>query len=122
MGEPIIGVKPVAPSFTCGGDTPEGVVPGVPGKRELADMARKQGIRMQVLCRSCPFLRGHMDVRPPLVILTGIEDYEVKPSESETDISEVRPVTRVTTHEDPSPGSRYCIASPERFVAGKQTP
>jgi hypothetical protein len=55
------------------------------------------------LCRSCRFLRGHMDVRPPLVILTGIEDYEVKPPESETDISEVRSVTSVTTHEDPSP-------------------
>jgi len=63
-----------------------------------------------------------MDVRPPLVILTGIEDYEVKPPESETDISEVRSVTSVTTHEDPSPSSRYCIASPERLVSGKQTP
>jgi hypothetical protein len=33
----------------------------------------------------------------------GIEDYEVKSPESETDISEVRPVTSVITHEDPSP-------------------
>ena len=94
--------KPVAPSFTCGGDAPEGGVPGVPGKRELADMARKQGICLQVLCSLCRFLRGHMDVRPLLVILAGIEGYEVKPSESMTDFSEVRSVTRVTTHEDPS--------------------
>ena len=105
--------KSVAPSFICGGDTPKGVVPGVPGKRELADMARKQGICLQVLCRSCRFLRGHMDVRPLLVILAGIEDYEVKPSESLTDFSEVRSVTRVTTQEDPSTGSRYCISNPK---------
>jgi hypothetical protein len=51
-------------------------------------MARKQGICLQVLRRSCRFLRSHMDVRPPFVILTSIEDYEVKPPESETDISE----------------------------------
>ena len=89
--------KAVAPAFTCGGNAPEGIVPGVPGKRELADMARKQGICLQVFCRSCRFLRGHMDVRPPLVILTGIEDYEVTPPESETDISEVRSVTSVVS-------------------------
>ena len=74
----------------------------MPGKRELADVTRKQGICAQVFCRSCSFLRRHMDVRPPLVILTRIEDYEVKPPESETDISEVRSVTSVTTDEDPS--------------------
>jgi hypothetical protein len=50
--------KPVAPSFTCGGDTPEGVVPGVPGKRELADMARKQGICPAGLVPLVPLPQG----------------------------------------------------------------
>jgi hypothetical protein len=85
-------------------------------------MARKQGICLQVLSSLCRFLRGHMDVRPLLVILAGIEGYEVKPSESMTDFSEVRSVTRVTTHEDPSTRGRYCVASPECLVSGKQTP
>ena len=72
--------KPVAPSFTCCGDAPEGGVPRVPSKGELAHMARKQSRCLQVFCSLCRFLRGHMDVRPLLVILAGIEDYEVKPS------------------------------------------
>ena len=85
-------------------------------------MARKQGICLQVLCSLCRLLRGHMDVRPLLVILAGIAGYEVNPSESMTDFSEVRSVTGVATHEDPSTRSRYCIASPECLVSGKQTP
>ena len=44
-----------------------------------------------------------MDVRPPVVVLTGIEGYEVEPSESATDTGEVRPVASVATNEDPSP-------------------
>src|ERR1700741_64048 len=98
--------EPVAPPFTCSGDAPVGGVPGVPGERELADMARQQCICVQVLRCSCRFLRRHVDVRPALVVLTGIERYEVKSPESATDLGEMRPVTRVTTDEDPPPGSR----------------
>src|SRR6202008_4095405 len=114
--------QPVAPPFACSGDSPVRGVPGVPGERELADMARQQGICVQVLRRSRRFLGRHVDEGPALVVLTGIEGYEVKSPESATDLGEVRSVTRVTTDEDPPLGSRNCVADPECLVPAQQTP